>query len=238
MHRSTLTLEPFGDVNGSTYRTTFKNQHGRSLYLELQINGDICTVTNCFYTDRNQGRAGDARYSARPKLLRTITFPTEDLQKVIAAELDKHFYGVEFAKSDCPELSLEEYLQHKSDSTRRKYRFLIMVGDGERYNGLPLRLRTRLKTKLHRSVYIELEYYKDGKGVVKDCHYYDRQYRRQDVKITPPQLISCFFPYTRTGIMDLLNHEICCDFTHIIITSGIDLDLDLDSDTTPLCGAV
>ena len=109
-----------------------------------------------------------------------------------------------------------------------------MVGEGKSYNGLPVRLRTRLKTKLHRSVYVELEYYKDGKGVVKDCHYYDRQYRRQDVKITPSQLISCFFPYTRSGIMDLLNHEICCDFTHIIIISGIDID----SDTTPLCGAL
>ena len=95
-------------------------------------------------------------------------------------------------------------------------------------------LRTRLKTKLHRSVYVELAYYKDGKGVVQQCYYYDREYRRQGIKITPPMLISCFFPYTKQGILNLLNHEICCDFTHIIVTDGIDVD----ANTTPLCGAV
>lgn len=234
MNPSILSLEPFGAAGGSAYRTIFKNQHGRSLYLSLQIKGDYCTITNCFYTDRNQGRAGPTRYSARPKLLQTLRFPAKDLLKVIEKELDKHFYGVEFVESECSELSIEEYLQYKSDCAQHKYRFLIMVGEGESYNGLPVRLQTRLKTKLHRSVYVDLAYYKDGKGVVKDCHYYDRQYRRQNVKVTPPQLISCFFPYTQSGIMDLLNHEICCDFTHIIITSGIDID----SDTTPLCGAL
>ena len=47
-------------------------------------------------------------------------------------------------------------------------------------------------------------------------------------------LISCFFPYTKDGILDLLNHEICCDFTHMLVTEG----LDLDSNTAPLCGAI
>ena len=69
---------------------------------------------------------------------------------------------------------------------------------------------------------------------MRQCHYYDRRYRREGRKVAPPQLISCFFPYTQEGILNLLNHEICCDFTHIIVTSGIDLD----SNTTPLCGAV
>lgn len=40
--------------------------------------------------------------------------------------------------------------------------------------------------------------------------------------------------YSVTGILDLLNNEICCDFTHMIVTEGIDID----SDTTPLCGAL
>lgn len=31
-----------------------------------------------------------------------------------------------------------------------------------------------------------------------------------------------------------INHEICCDFTHIVVTDGIDLD----SNHTPLCGAI
>ena len=153
---------------------------------------------------------------------------------VIEAELDKKFYGVEFVETGQANLSLDEYLDFKASSSNRKYRFLIMVGDGDSYNGLPTLLRTRLKTKLHRSVYVELAYYKDGKGVVRQCCYYDRQYQRPGVKITPPTLISCFFPYTREGILNLLNHEICCDFTHIIVTDGIDID----SNITPLCGAV
>lgn len=232
MHKSILKLE--ASSNPSTYRTTVKTRHGRVLFLSLEINGPSCSVQDCFYIDRNQGREGAARYSAKPKKLRTLEFPTADLLAVIENELDKKFYGVEFVKTDRAELSLDEYLQFQAERGQKKYHFLIMVGEGEYTNGLPVLLRTRLKTKLHRSVYVELAYYKDGKGVVKQCCYYDREYKRQGVKITPPMLISCFFPYTKEGILDLLNHEICCDFTHMLVTEG----LDLDSNTAPLCGAI
>lgn len=233
MQRSNLVLEAFGD-GGAAYRTIIKTRHGRILYLSLEIEGPTCTITDCFYTDRNQGRTGTARCSARPKKLQTLQFPTSDLLSVIETELDRKFYGVEYVETGQAALSLDEYLQVKAAGAQRKYRFLILVGDGEHYNGLPKRLCTRLKTKLHRAVYVELAYYKDGQGVVRQCHYYDRRYRQEDRKVTPPQLISCFFPYTQEGILNLLNHEICCDFTHIIVTSGIDLD----SNTMPLCGAV
>lgn len=126
------------------------------------------------------------------------------------------------------------YIKAKLANMNQKYHFLIMVGEGERYNGIPLCIRTRLKNKMHRSIFLALNYYKDGKGVVSQCYYYDRKYKRQDFKITPPQLISCFFPYSQEGILDLLNNEICCDFTHMIVTEGIDID----SDTTPLCGTL
>lgn len=46
--------------------------------------------------------------------------------------------------------------------------------------------------------------------------------------------ISCFFPYTKQEILNLLNHEICCDFTHMLVTEG----LNLDSNTAPLRGAI
>ena len=233
MQRSNLVLEAFGG-SGAAYRTIIKTRHGRVLYLSMGIEGSTCTITDCFYTDRNQGRTGSARYSARPRKLQTLQFPTADLLYVIETELDRKFYGVKFVDTGQAELSLEEYLQAKAVGAQRKYRFLILVGEGENYNGLPKRLRTRLKTKLHRAVYVELAYYKDGQGVVRQCHYYDRRYRQEGRKVTPPQLVSCFFPYTQEGLLNLLNHEICCDFTHIIVTSGIDLD----SNTTPLCGAV
>ena len=223
MHKSILKLEASGSA--STFRTTIKTRHGRVLFLSLEINDSICTIRDCFYIDRNQ---------AKPKKLRTLQFPVEDLLAVIEAELDKKFYGVEFVETGQTPLSLDEYLNFKTSKSNRKYRFLIMVGDGDSYNGLPMHLRTRLKTKLHRSVYVELDYYKDGKGVVQQCYYYDREYRRQGIKIMPPMLISCFFPYTKQGILNLLNHEICCDFTHMLVTEG----LDLDSNTAPLCGAI
>lgn len=139
---------------------------------------------------------------------------------------------MEFVETAQAGLSLDEYLQFPTEHGHRKYRFLIMVGDGDSFNGLPINLCTQLKTRLHRAVYVDRAYYKDGKGVVNQCYYYDREYRRQGVKITLPMLISCFFPYTEEGILNLLNHEICCDFTHMLVTEG----LDLDSNTAPLWG--
>ena len=67
-------------------------------------------------------------------------------------------------------LGTEAYIRQWECLSNRKYRFLIMAGEGELRNGLPLRLRTRLKNKLHRSVYVKLEYYKDGKGIVKEWY--------------------------------------------------------------------
>lgn len=229
MQKSMLTIEQCGE---NTYRTVFKNKHGRSIFLQVGLNGSTCRITNCFYTDRNQGKEGEARFGAKPKLLKTFEFNFEDLLPLIERDLDKHFFGAELVRNSTAELSLTKYLQQKL--APKKYRFLILVGDGKIVNGLPVRLRTRLKTKLHRSAYIELRYYKDGKGVVSQCYYYDRNYRRDDRKVTPPQLISCFFNYTKQDILNLINNEICCDFTHILITS----DLDVDSDTKELCGAL
>lgn len=235
MERSILKLEEFTS-NGlaNSFRTIIKTQHGRVLFLSLEITDTAYTITDCFYIDRNQGRAGAERYCSKPLKLQTFQFLADDLLSVIETELDRKFYGVEFVRTDNAGLSLDEYLQIKTDGANTKYRFLIMVGDGASYNGLPVRLRTRLKNKLHRSIYVELAYYKDSRGVINQCHYYDRQYKRQGIKVTPPQLLSCFFPYNHEGILNLLNHELCCDFTHIIVTNGIDLY----SNTTPLCGAL
>ena len=235
MKKSILKLEAFANNDFSnTFRTIIKTQHGRVMFLSLEVNDPYCIITDCFYTDRNKGRAGSKRYSSKPLKLKTFHFPADNLLSVIETELDRKFYGVEFIRNDNADLSLNEYLKIKTDSANNKYRFLIMVGDGNSYNGLPVRLRTRLKNNLHRSIFVELVYYKNGNGVVRQCHYYDRKYKRQDVKVTPPQLTSCFFLYNREGILNLLNHEICCDFTHIIVTDGIDFD----SNTLPICGAL
>lgn len=235
MQKSILTMRlDHSSGNDDQFRTIFKTRHGRVVFLSVQLHDSYCTIQDCFYLDRNQGRTGPARYSARPQMLRTIKFPAEQLLSVIEAELDKKFYGVIYTQDENTGLPLDEYIRKKAEQENRKYRFLIMVGEGECHNDLPARLRTRLKNKLHRSIYVELAYYKEGQGVVKHCCYCDRQYKRQDIQMIPPMLTSCFFPYTKQGILTLLNHEICCDFTHILVTDGIDLD----SNHTPLCGAV
>lgn len=218
----------------NTYRAVFKTKHGRVLYLELGTIDDEYVITDCFYIDRNQNRTGSERYNAKPQMLQTVKFHKDDLLSVIENELDKKFYGVQFMHIDQADLPLDQYLKVKTEALQQKYHFLIMVGEGENYNELPVHLRTRLKNRLHRSIFVELRYYKDGRGIVDQCYYYDRRYKRQDIKVTPPQLISCFFPYNQEGILNLLNHEICCNFTHMIVTEGIDID----SNKTPLCGAI
>lgn len=237
MQRSILHMEAFaGEIPADAYRTIFKNQHGRKIYLSLVINGTQCTITDCFYTDRG-GRSEANHSKARPLKLTTTEFPINELLNVIETQLDKKFYGVELVQNSTYDMTLDEYLNYRESLTRTKYHFLIMEGSGDTVNGLPSKLRTRLKNKLHRSIYLVLSYYKDGSGVVKQCFYYDRSYLRSDIKVTPPSLISCFFPYTREGILNLVNNEICCNFTHIIITDGTE-GIDLDSGTTPICGSI
>ncbi len=204
------------------------------VFLSLKINETDCTITDCFYADRSQRCIGSKKYNVKPLKLHTFSFPMDKLLTVIEEELDKKFYGIEIIRDEDARLTLEDYLHKKLDSANKTYRFLIMVGDSKDPNGLPARLCTRLKNKLHRSVYLELAYYKDGQGVVKQCCYYDREYKRRGIKITPPQLISCFFTYSYEGILNLVNKEICCDFTHMIVTDGIDVE----TNTTPLCGAI
>lgn len=235
MKQSILKLETWTDGSSENkYRTIIKTRHGRTIFLSMEIKDGYCCITSCFYTDRNRHKTGADRYNSKPEKLKKMQFSMEEILSVIEAELDKKFYDVEFIQTAQSCLTLEEYLKFKFEDSHKKYSFLIMVGDGEVCNGLPKFLRTRLKNKLHWSIYIELAHYKDEMGVVKQCYYYDRGYKRKNVKIVPPTLTSCFFPYTREGILNLINYEICCDFTHMLITDSIDLD----SNTTPLCGAL
>lgn len=235
MKKSVLKLSAYKcAATDGVYRTIFTTKHGRKIFLLLEIDNSKCIIKECFYFDRNQNRIGKERYSSKPLKIRTFGCSLNDLLGVIEAELDKKFFGLEFISDETESLPTEKFIRAKSNEGFSKYNFLIFVGEGEKYNGLPMRLRTRLKNKIHRSIYVDLMYYRNGQGVVNQCFYYDRIYKRQGIKITPPQLISCFFPYTTEGILNLLNNEICCNFSHIIVTSGIDID----SNTTPLCGAI
>lgn len=234
MTKSVLTLEAFDDNSSNSFRAIIKTKHGRVLFISLKTNASECIITNCFYIDRCLNKKGADRYSSKPQKLHTFCFELSKLLLVIETELDKKFYDMEFVKNNTFNMSIDEYITEKTNDVFKKYSFLIMVGNGNVYNGLPIKLHTRLKNRFHRSVFINLEYYKDGKGVVKECYYYDRKYIRRNVKITPPGLVSCFFPYNKQGILDLINYEICCNFTHIIITD----EQELLSGTMPICGFI
>lgn len=231
MKKSVLQLEPYESTVPDTYRAVFKTKHGREVFLSIALQEGMCLVQECFYIDRDNG---NGQHRAKPKKLKSFCFPITDLISVIGTELDKQFYEVQHVKTAMGTESTDSYIQTWRMKTNRKYKFLIMSGDGEEIGGLPCVLRTRLKNKLHRSVYLEFAWYKEGVGVVKQCRYYDRRYSREGKTVTPPMLHSCFFPYTKAGILNLVNAELYCDFTHILITD----ELDPEFNKTPLCGSV
>lgn len=110
MERGILKLEAV-DNDGfvKAFRTIIKTQHGRVLFLSSEVNDANCSITNCFYTDRNRGKAGEGRYSSKPLKLQTFRFPIDNLLSVIGTELDRKFYGVEFIRTDNADLTLDEY---------------------------------------------------------------------------------------------------------------------------------
>ena len=48
MQKSILYLDK---KQGQTYQAIFKNNHGRRLYIQLQINNNEIFISDCFYTD-------------------------------------------------------------------------------------------------------------------------------------------------------------------------------------------
>ena len=67
MHKSILFLESAGAGN-SAYRAVIKTRHGRTLYLALELSEGVCSIVECFYTDRGQGRQ---KRLLEPKMLKT-----------------------------------------------------------------------------------------------------------------------------------------------------------------------
>ena len=95
MTKSILKLEPYKDnSHPNGFRTIFKTKHGRIVFLALSIDGTDCTITDCFYIDRNQGRTGAKRCSSKPQKMQTFQFGIDALLSVIESELEKKFYCV------------------------------------------------------------------------------------------------------------------------------------------------
>ena len=106
-------------------------------------------------------------------------------------------------------LSTEEYITNYIQNCK-KYKFLILIEcDGV--------LKTRLKNRVHRTIYLEIK--QNGyRGLIHNCHYCDRRYKRNNQLITPFELKTIYFDYNMEKVLEIVNNELNCDFTDVIIT--------------------
>lgn len=160
-----------------------------------------------------------------PLRLKTFKCRHDNLLDVLADELDKHFFGIEFSETE-NNISAEEYIKLKN-SNKQKYKFLILVNSGDTY-------KTRLKNRIHRSIYLEINR-NDNNGIITDCHYYDRHYKRNNAYITPSGLTSIAFDFSLDNILKIVNNELNCDFTDVIITKD---SFEFDDTSLPICGGI
>ena len=218
MQRSILQLDK---QQGQTYQAIFKNNHGRMIYIRLKCEYDKVTVIDCFYTDRPE-RNG---VKIVPLKFKTTQCNRDDLLNVLADELDKQFFVIEFSENEL-NISAEVYISLKNQH-KRKYKFLILVNGENTY-------KTRLKNRIHRSVYLEISH-NDHNGVIMDCHYYDRSYKRNSAYITPSGLTSITFDFSLENILKIVNDELNCDFTDVIITKD---SFGFDNSSLPICGSI
>lgn len=93
MQKSILYLDK---KQGQTYHAIFKNNHGRRLYIQLQINNNEIFISDCFYTDR-PARNG---HNAVPCKFHTSHCTCDSLIDVFKNELDKTFFGIEFSDTE------------------------------------------------------------------------------------------------------------------------------------------
>ncbi len=208
------------------YRSVIKTKHGRLIYLEISEDNNSLSVINCYYLDRMRG----GEYYASPQKLITRDFSHNEMLDVIASELDRRYFGVEITDKFA-NLTKDEFINLQT--MQRKYNFLIFVGEGELIDGIPSILKTRFKNRIHRGIFLEMQYI-NGKGVITDCHYYDRNYKERS-KVIPETLSTVFLKYNRQAILNIINNELNTSFTHIIFVTDGSLDID---NKVALCGNI
>lgn len=213
---------------GGTLRCVIKNNHGRVIYLELSQEDKVFIVNDCFYIDRKH----QDKYYAVPQKLTTKAFLCDKLLNVIETKLDKKYYGIEIDYSTANH-STNEFIEKKLKEMKRGYKFLIFIGEGELRNGIPAVIRTRFKNRIHRSIYLEMQH-RNGRGVITDCHYYDRIYKEKK-QVIPETLSTVYFMYTRQAILNIINSELNASFTDIIFVTDGSLSIDKKM---PLCGYI
>ena len=84
------------------------------------------------------------------------------------------------------------------------------------------------------SSYLELK--KDDKrALICSCYYCDRTYTRDKSLITPAGLTSVYFEYSLDAVLNVVNDELNCDFTDVIVTPDT---FGFDKTELPICGSI
>ena len=216
MNRSVLKLEKASD---GAFHAIFRNNHSRKLYLKITVSGEFVTIFDCFYVDRpmRNGR------KTVPLKQTTKKCKFKDLTGILAKEVGKQFYGIEFIDSE-RKLSTDEYI-NSALQDKEKFKFLIFV----EINGV---MKTRFKNRVHRTVFLEVKQ-SDDMGIITDCHYCDRRYKRTDKLITPSELHTIYFNFDIEKLLEIVNNELNCDFTDVIITKD---SFGFEETNIPICG--
>lgn len=218
MKRSILKLDKFSK---DIYQTIFKNNHGRVIFMQVQIDDSYIQIVDCIYIDRAKR---NGKYPIPKKHKITICRKSK-LLEVIANELDKFFYGIEFSEKEY-DISAEKYINQYL-AISKKYKFLIFIEK----DGI---LKTRFKNRVHRTIYLEIKQ-NSHRGLIQNCHYCDRLYKRNNMMITPFGLKTIYFDYSTKKMLEMVNDELNCDFSDIIITKDT---FNFEKNNIPICGSI
>lgn len=224
MQRKRIKFEKVGA--SSAYRCLLKNQHGRKIYMELVIGSEKYIITACWYFDRNIGKTGDKRKSAKPLLWQTKETDSniENLKCVLVKELDMTpFLEIDFVENeDTISLTTEEFISHYTADD--KYRFLILV---QKKTEKGVVLETVIKNKVHRRIYVNLSLQKEKDAyILEECYYSDRMYKLNEGKMPETLVDGNTKGLRREDIIQWFNEQLTCDFNSVLFVSPEDIKLD------------
>ena len=224
MQRKKITFEKVG--TSSDHRCILKNQHGRKMYLELEVKAESFRISECWYIDRNIGKTGDKRKSAKPLLWQTKELDSniEKLKNVFVEELDMTpFLEIGFVENeDTIFLTTEEFIsQYTADD---KYRFLILV---HKKTEKGVVLETVIKNKVHRRIYVNLSLQKEKDAyILEGCYYSDRRYKLNERKMPETLVNGNTKGLQREDLIQWFNEQLTCDFNAVLFVSPEDIKLD------------
>lgn len=224
MQRKKIIFEKVGA--SSAYRCLLKNQHGRRIYIELNVNTDNIKILECWYCDRNIGKTGDKRKSAEPLLWKNKETDSniKNLKRVLVEELDMTpFLEIDFIENiDTIFLTTEEFISHYTVDD--KYRFLIMVQQKTKRGVM---LETVIKNKVHRRIYVQLSLQKEKNAyILEECYYSDRRYKLNERKMPETVVDGNTKGLRREDIIQWFNEQLTCDFNSVLFVSPEDIKLD------------